>query len=79
PQITCTLQLNTKKIISTGLIDTGAAVIVISRSKWHPDWALTTAPGTLSGIGGDSGSIWSAELIKFEGPKGCSATTRPFM
>lgn len=60
-------------------MDTGANVTLISQSKWPPDWALTSAPGTLSGIRGDNDSLWSAELIIFEGPEGCRAKTRPFM
>lgn len=79
PQLICMLELNTKKIILSGLIDTGADVTVISQPKWPPDWALTPALGTLSGIGGTSNSLRSMQLIRFEGPKGHITTTRPFM
>lgn len=79
PQLTCTLKLYSKKVVLSRLIDTGGDMMVISQSKWPLKWTLTPAPGTLSGIGGNSASLKSVQLVKFVGPKGHIANTRPFV
>lgn len=75
----CTLFSKGEKIKRRGMMDTGADVTLIARSKWPSDWEVEPISGFISGIGGLATSWRAKRNVVIAGPEGKIATVRPFV
>lgn len=78
-QLSCVLKHLGKAITLIGLIDTGADITLIWKSKWSQDWTIIPSLDQLAAIGGHCESYRSLHFVIFEGPQGRVATTKPFI
>lgn len=81
PNVVCTLtmpQANPSHIKVSGMIDTGADVMIISVNTWPQSWP-TIAVGSVAGLGGTTQSYLSSKPVLVKNPEEQTATIHPYI
>lgn len=79
PMMTCNLHNGNSDISLTGMVDTGADVMVISYTKWPSQWERQPADGAIVGVGGSIAAERTKHVIQFEEPDGQIASVCPYV
>ncbi|RMC01637.1 hypothetical protein DUI87_21650 [Hirundo rustica rustica] len=80
PQTLCTVSMagaTPSEIHLRGLLDTGADVSILSLAAWPPQWPLTLAKTSISGLGGTKQCYVSQNPMAVMNPEGQTALILP--
>ncbi|RMB93599.1 hypothetical protein DUI87_30298 [Hirundo rustica rustica] len=79
PQVACEFSVGGKALQITGLLDTGADVMIVPAKDWPSHWAFQDVSGHVQGVGGLQLARQSKSVVQIKGPKGQLANIRPFV
>ncbi|RMC18027.1 hypothetical protein DUI87_04905 [Hirundo rustica rustica] len=79
PQVACELSMGGEALNITGLLDTGANVMIVLTKYWPSHWALENMAGHVQSIGRMQLAKQSKSVVQIKGPKGQLASLRPFV
>ncbi|RMC20513.1 hypothetical protein DUI87_01364 [Hirundo rustica rustica] len=80
PETLCTVSMvgaTPSEIHLRGLLDTGADVSILSLAAWPPQWPLTLAKMSISGLGGTKQCYVSRNPVAITNPEGQTAIIWP--
>ncbi|RMB89420.1 hypothetical protein DUI87_34211 [Hirundo rustica rustica] len=80
PETLCTVSMvgaTPSEIHLRGLLDTGADVSILSLAAWPPQWPLTLAKTSISGLGGTKQCYVSRNPVAITNPEGQTAIIWP--
>ncbi|RMC20979.1 hypothetical protein DUI87_01834 [Hirundo rustica rustica] len=80
PETLCTVSMvgaTPSEIHLRGLLDTGADVSILSLAAWPPQWPLTLAKTSISGLGGTKQCYVSQNPVAITNPEGQAAIIWP--
>ncbi|RMC03787.1 hypothetical protein DUI87_19540 [Hirundo rustica rustica] len=80
PETLCTVSMvgaTPSEIHLRGLLDTGADVSILSLAAWPPQWPLTLAQTSISGLGGTKQCYVSQNPVAITNPEGQTAIIWP--
>ncbi|RMC22120.1 hypothetical protein DUI87_02993 [Hirundo rustica rustica] len=80
PETLCTVSMvgaTPSEIHLRGLLDTGADVSILSLAAWPPQWPLTLAQTSISGLGGTKQCYVSRNPVAITNPEGQTAIIWP--